>query len=196
MADWKETSIRQQELWSIYLSVHPQEEFISWDEWLYKAGQESRDEEIANLRAKIEEYNAQSTLTYCVYCGATFPLDDDAGTKVTEHIQSCEKHPLFQAKHEIADLKRDYQEAKDVFNDYVQRYDTKLAEAVKEAEKQGMRKVIPIVDKLFEALSHADFSNGNEAFGMDEGRVRGYEFVKTIEDDWQSFLKNEGLEVK
>ena len=41
-----------------------------------------------------KEYDRLATLTYCVYCGATFPLDNEAGAKVTNHIQACEKHPL------------------------------------------------------------------------------------------------------
>jgi len=34
------------------------------------------------------------TSTYCAYCGEKFLLDDSAATKVTEHIYSCEKHPM------------------------------------------------------------------------------------------------------
>ena len=50
---------------------------------------------IQELQNQIDEYKKQSTLTYCVHCGVTFPVDDEAGTKVVEHIQTCEKHPLF-----------------------------------------------------------------------------------------------------
>jgi ribosomal protein L31 len=53
------------------------------------------------LKKQIEEYNAQSTLTYCVFCGAKFPMDDEAGTKVIEHVKTCEKHPLYQANQRI-----------------------------------------------------------------------------------------------
>ena len=34
------------------------------------------------------------TATYCAYCGARFPLDDQAASLVTEHIYTCEKHPM------------------------------------------------------------------------------------------------------
>ena len=32
--------------------------------------------------------------TYCAYCGERFPLDDHAASAVTEHINTCEKHPM------------------------------------------------------------------------------------------------------
>lgn len=64
------------------------------------------------------------------------------------------------------------------------------------ARKEGIRKVVeeatPIVDKLFEALSHADFPNDVEVFGIDEGRVRAAEFIKDIEEQWQAKLKEWG----
>ena len=49
--------------------------------------------------------------------------------------------------------------------------------------------VSSIVDKLFEALSHAEFSNGVEAFGVDEGRVRAWEHIKQIESEWKALFK-------
>lgn len=49
--------------------------------------------------------------------------------------------------------------------------------------------VTPIVDKLFEALSHADFSNGVGDFGADEGRIRAWEFIKQLEDEWKALIK-------
>ena len=32
--------------------------------------------------------------TYCAYCGAEYPLDDNAANQVSEHIKTCEKHPM------------------------------------------------------------------------------------------------------
>lgn len=32
--------------------------------------------------------------TYCAYCGQRYPLDDKAAALVTEHIYTCEKHPM------------------------------------------------------------------------------------------------------
>jgi hypothetical protein len=31
--------------------------------------------------------------TYCAFCGAEFPCDDDA-SEVAVHIRTCEKHPM------------------------------------------------------------------------------------------------------
>jgi hypothetical protein len=58
-------------------------------------------------------------------------------------------------------------------------------ESVKE-RKKTLAEATPIIDKMFEALSFADFSNGVEEFGMDEGRVRGYELVKELEAKWNN----------
>lgn len=41
-----------------------------------------------------EQQLAVQDATYCAYCGARFHLDDKAATFVTEHIYTCEKHPM------------------------------------------------------------------------------------------------------
>ena len=56
------------------------------------------------------------------------------------------------------------------------------------AERERLRSLI---DKLFEALDHADFSNGVEAFGLDEGRVRAYEFINNLKEEWQALKEGE-----
>lgn len=60
---------------------------------------------------------------------------------------------------------------------------------VRSQAKVTLEEVSPIVDKLFEALSHADFSNGVEAFGVDEGRVKTWEHIKQLESEWQALIK-------
>lgn len=40
--------------------------------------------------------------TYCTYCGIVFKIDDEAGTKVTEHIQTCEVHPMRVVEQQLA----------------------------------------------------------------------------------------------
>ncbi len=55
--------------------------------------------------------------------------------------------------------------------------------------KLTLKEVAPIVDKLFDALSHADFPNGVEAFGADEGRVGAWKHIKQIESEWQALIK-------
>ena len=87
------------------------------DERLYSAGDAmllERGYQVAVTRyeKEIADYKAQATLTYCVYCGATFPVDNKAGDKVTEHINTCEKHPLFQARVRITELEAELSFAK------------------------------------------------------------------------------------
>lgn len=41
--------------------------------------------------ARLEDENSQ---TYCAYCGIKFVRDDEAATKVTEHIYICIDHPM------------------------------------------------------------------------------------------------------
>ena len=62
------------------------------------------------LRAKILKLQqagwVDGSKTYCVYCGTEFKVDDAAGTKVTEHIKTCTKHPLYQALARIKELEK------------------------------------------------------------------------------------------
>ena len=75
-----------------------------------------------------------------------------------------------------------------VFNANRERYVAEISfKAGQEAERG---RIMVVGDKLMEMLSHADFSNGVEASGMDEGRVRGYEMMKDLEKEWQA-LKGE-----
>ncbi len=53
-------------------------------------------------------------------------------------------------------------------------------------EQAVIKKVEPLVEKLFTALQHADLSNGVEYFGVDEGRVRAKEFIDECEAAWQN----------
>lgn len=47
--------------------------------------------EVERLR---EELRGRDNCTYCAYCGERFGLDDAAATLVSNHIASCEKHPM------------------------------------------------------------------------------------------------------
>ena len=42
--------------------------------------------------------------TYCAYCGAEFTIDDSAIALVTDHIYTCDKHPMRQLGARIAEL--------------------------------------------------------------------------------------------
>ena len=62
-----------------------------------------------------------------------------------------------------------------------------LIESIIRRERKDEReRIIKVGDKLMEMLSHADFANGVEFSGMDEGRVRGYEMMKDLEAEWQA----------
>jgi hypothetical protein len=55
------------------------------------------------------------------------------------------------------------------------------------------REASQLIDRLFECLSHADFSNGVEAFGMDEGRELSSKFITEIEQDYSAFKSAYGV---
>jgi len=44
--------------------------------------------------AVINSMDVKTGKTYCAYCGAEYPLDDNAAAQVSEHIKTCEKHPM------------------------------------------------------------------------------------------------------
>lgn len=46
---------------------------------------------IATLEAEITKMKEH---TWCAYCGLEIFIDDEAATKISEHIMACEKHPL------------------------------------------------------------------------------------------------------
>ena len=60
-------------------------------------------------------------------------------------------------------------------------------------KRQGEREVVEWVEKYKELAENADYSNGVEFAGMDEGRVRSYELLKKYEKEWQAYLKKEGM---
>lgn len=49
--------------------------------------------------------DAKAGETYCSYCGARFPLDDQAASLVGEHIRMCEKHPMRAIEREVGRLR-------------------------------------------------------------------------------------------
>lgn len=44
------------------------------------------------------------TNTWCAYCGKEYPLDTVTADQIGEHIATCEKHPLYQAKKQIREI--------------------------------------------------------------------------------------------
>ena len=69
------------------------------------------------LQARIDELE---TSTYCAYCGEKYPLDDKAASAVSEHIVTCDKHPMrkleeeWDAKATSYRVERDNSDAKNV----------------------------------------------------------------------------------
>ena len=54
--------------------------------------------------AVMNSMDVKTGKTYCAYCGAEYPLDDKAAAQVSEHIKTCEKHPMRAAEAEVARL--------------------------------------------------------------------------------------------
>ena len=52
----------------------------------------------------IQELKNKLNSTYCAYCGAEFALNDEAVRLVSEHIRTCEKHPMRHAEAQIERL--------------------------------------------------------------------------------------------
>jgi hypothetical protein len=48
--------------------------------------------------------------TWCSYCGFEITIDDDVATKISEHIRTCTKHPLYKALSEISRLEAEKKE--------------------------------------------------------------------------------------
>ena len=63
---------------------------------------------------------------------------------------------------------------------------------IQQAKAEVAREIIPLVDKLFEALDHADFSNGIEANGIDEGNVRANQHIGELRREYLSFKSKYG----
>ena len=77
--------------------------------------------------------------TYCVYCGTEFKVDDAAGTKVTEHIKTCTKHPLYQALARIKELEK-------------QNEQLRIGELVITTEQKQKEQIIAIVKAQLQAV--------------------------------------------
>lgn len=56
-----------------------------------KALRYKAEAENAELKTEIERRNSK---TWCAYCGFEIDIDDEASTKISEHIMSCPKHPI------------------------------------------------------------------------------------------------------
>ncbi len=61
-------------------------------------------------------------------------------------------------------------------------------------EESIKREVVEFANKFLFMAEHGDYSNGNDAFGIDEGRFRAGELLDSYRKEWQAFLKENGLD--
>lgn len=70
---------------------------------------DERDNEIYNdaidlIKKMDQELEEMKSSTWCAYCGHMIKLDDETATKISEHIMSCEKHPIHITLEKIKSL--------------------------------------------------------------------------------------------
>lgn len=123
--------------------------------------------ECPELPKIIEELERIKSKTWCAYCGQEYPLDTVTAEQIGEHIATCEKHPLFQAKKLL--------EAKDA----------EIAQAVKQAKQDERDKVKTELSK--EALpDSAEYETG-EGFKCHKvfffTRTKWDNFWKALQDN-------------
>ena len=58
-------------------------------------------QDVVTLRAEVARLQAENDRTYCAYCGEAFIRDDQAASRVSEHIRTCEKHPMRKVELEL-----------------------------------------------------------------------------------------------
>ena len=62
-----------------------------------------------------------------------------------------------------------------------------LEEARKAVAEEIKKDVVKMFASLVEFAEHGDYSNGNEAFGSDEGRFMAYRRLAEIQTEWRTF---------
>ena len=55
--------------------------------------------------------------------------------------------------------------------------------------KEQYSKLYQLCGDIIQFAFHGDYSNGNEAYGIDEGRVRGIECLESYEKEWKALSK-------
>ncbi|HET6454969.1 MAG TPA: hypothetical protein VFI02_11245, partial [Armatimonadota bacterium] len=65
---------------------------VSWSAWLSDEAVRLVTELVAE-RDELKRY-VDKLPTYCAYCGFEVPIDDEAASKISEHIATCPKHPM------------------------------------------------------------------------------------------------------
>jgi len=72
--------------------------------------------ELAEARREVELMKEH---TWCAYCGHEIHIDDEAATKISEHIMACERHPIHIALADNAALRKRCEEAEKVIKAHV-----------------------------------------------------------------------------
>jgi len=83
-------------------SVYTQH-FVEWEQQIRAAIAEENEDKVANALS--------NKFTYCAYCGKEFEIDA-AAEKVSEHIHTCEKHPIADYRERIRILEQQLAEEK------------------------------------------------------------------------------------
>lgn len=64
------------------------------------------DDVVAERDAALTKVAEMEQTTYCAYCAQQFTLDDNAAAKVTEHIYTCDKHPMRDVEQQRDQLRK------------------------------------------------------------------------------------------
>jgi len=59
-------------------------------------------------------------------------------------------------------------------------------QALIERDREWVKSVEPIINKLLEIIDQGDYSNGNVSQGVDEGRYQIYRCVTGVKMEWQT----------
>ncbi len=125
-----------------------------------------------DVASQMNSMNVKTGKTYCAYCGAEYPLDDDAATLVSEHIKTCEKHPMRAVEARAAELQAALTAAINMNiekNAEVARLTAELAAANEDAERLDKL----VMDAVCRQTSEIDTNAGLDAHRAHRARVGG-----------------------
>jgi hypothetical protein len=118
----------------------------------------------AELKTEIERRNSK---TWCAYCGFEIDIDDEASTKISEHIMSCPKHPI-----------RIYE---------------RHSEAL-EAENAALREQLKKMEEAKEYKDH-EFCKDVECGAFDNGRCHARQCCYRTAKHFHRWLKQNGYKI-
>lgn len=80
------------------------------------------------------------------------------------------------------------------YEDIAKAQDAKTASITQAECQERIERILAVGSKILEVAWHGDYANGNDAFGIDEGRVRAKECLDSLEREWQALKKQEGIQ--